>query len=166
MVYKKQNGFTLVELLVSLAILGFVSAAMAMTFDVVTKTSTVAMGQNRALSEVHTAGSWISRDVVSSLANTVQPTSGNTLCSMQSYVWNSSTQAFELPVIKYQIINGILTRKIGSNPALQVAQFIDGAATTFTCADNTTKYFTLTVRSEYNGTSVTEVYKMKQVLTQ
>jgi prepilin-type N-terminal cleavage/methylation domain-containing protein len=166
MCYKKQSGFTLVELLVAMAILGFVSAAMAMTIGVVTKTSTTAVGQSMALSEVRMAGSWITRDVVSAVANTVQPTAGGTLCSMQSYAWNSSTHTFDQPVLTYMLTNGVLTRQVGSAPAVPVAQFIDGTATTFTCEDNATKYFKLTVKADYNGTGVTEVYKMKQVLTQ
>ncbi len=169
--YKKQNGFTLVELLVIIGILGFLSAAIAMTFSVVTRTSTMAMGQTRALSQVNQAGSWISRDVENAVASTVQPTTGNILCSMQSSVWNGST--FGAENITYMINNGVLTRtsQLGINPAntINVAQFIEGpsADTTYFSSENTTnKYFVLTVKANYNNSVFTRVYKMKQVLTQ
>ena len=164
--YKGEGGFTLVELLVVIGILGFLSAAMVMTFGVITKTSSTAVGQNMALSEVHMAGNWISRDVVSAVADSVQPASGSTLCTMQAYAWNSSTQAFDYPVLTYALTDGILTRQVGSDPAIQVARYIVPAATTFTCEDNATRYFRLIVRAEYNGTGVTEVYWIKQMLTQ
>ncbi len=164
--YKAEGGFTLVELLVVIGILGFLSAAMVMTFGVITKTSSTAAGQNMALSEVHMAGNWISRDVVNAIAHTVQPTAGGTLCSMQTYAWNSSTGIFDQLAVIYVIADGILTRQVGSDPAIQVARYIVPAATTFTCEDNATRYFRLTVRAEYNGTGVTEVYRIKQVLTQ
>jgi prepilin-type N-terminal cleavage/methylation domain-containing protein len=163
---RKQGGFTLIELLVVIAILVLVSSAVVMTLSVVTQTSTTALGQGMALSEVHMAGNWISRDVVSAVADSVQPTSGSTLCSMQAYAWNNSSQSFDYPVLTYVLTDGVLTRQVGSAPATQVAKFIDPAATIFTCEDNATRYFKLTVRAEYNGTGVTEVYRIKQVLTQ
>ena len=165
--YGKQNGFTLVELLVVLAILGFLSAAMAMTFNVVTKTSTMAAGQNMALNQVHLAGSWISRDVRNAIEGTVDNTTP-LLCKMECYGWNGTTFRTENVTITYSIdSNRILKRTSTVGGSYDVARFIDSTGTTFTCENSTeNKYFKLTVKANYNNGSIFEkVYKIKQVLT-
>jgi len=179
--YRKQNGFTLIELLVVIAILGFLSAAIAMTFGMVTTVSTTAMGQNQALSEVHTVGSWISRDVqaaktgkeVKTTAD-LQATDNKALCFMQCSVWDSSTKTFNLYAdnVTYRIDSGILTRTSqpengGAVLQTTVAQFIEGPSptTTYFSSENiTNKYFTLTVKSNYNNSSFEKVYKIKTVV--
>lgn len=168
MEYSKRNGFTLVELLIVIGILGFLSVAMAVTFSVVTKTSTLAAGQNMALSQVHLAGSWISRDVQNALKGSVANTTG--LCSMTCFVLNGQTFSSENVTVTYTINNGILTRisQVGANsPSVNnVAQYIDSSGTSFTCENVTeNKYFKLIVKANYNGSTFEKVYKIKQVLS-
>jgi prepilin-type N-terminal cleavage/methylation domain-containing protein len=170
--YGKQRGFTLLELLVVLAILGFLSAAMAMTFSVVTMTSTMAAGQNMALSQVNLAGNWITRDVRGAFG-TVNNTTGNTLCAMQCYVWNGTTFSTDNVTITYTINNGILKRtsQVTGNSASEndIARFIVGptpGTTYFVSENSSTKYYKLTVKADYNGSNFEKIYKIKQVITQ
>jgi prepilin-type N-terminal cleavage/methylation domain-containing protein len=168
--YRKQNGFTLIELLVTMAILGFVSAAMAMTFSVVTKVSTEAMGQNQALTEVHMAGSWISRDVQNAktgkeLKTTaeLQATDNKALCFMQCSVWDSAAKSFKQYTdnITYRIDNGMLIRTNqpengGTITQTTIAHYIEGPSenvTYFAPENITTKYFILTVTANYNNST-------------
>jgi len=179
--YGKQSGFTLIELLVVIAILGFLSAAIAMTFGMVTTVSTTAMGQNQALSEVHMAGSWISRDVQAAktgkeVKTTVElaATDNKTLCFMQCSVWDSSAKIFKQYTdnVTYRIDNGILTRTSqpengGAIAQTTIARFIEGPSetTTFFSSENiTNKYFILKVKSNYNNSSFEKVYKIKKVV--
>lgn len=164
----KQNGFTLIELLVVIAILGFLSAAMAMTFSVVSTTSTMAAGQNMALSQVHLAGNWISKDVQSAITGSVNNTTG--LCSMKCYIINTTTFSTENMTVTYNINSGVLTRtsQVGTNSPIEImaARYIDSTGTTFTCENSTeNKFFKLVVKSNYNNSTFQKVYEIKQVLT-
>jgi len=167
--YGKQSGFTLVELLVVIAIVGFLGVIMTMAFSAVTKTSTLASGQNMALNQVHLAGSWISRDVRNAITGTVKNTTG--LCTMICSKWNgTSFSTTENETITYSISDHILTRtsKVGVKPAtnVDVAKYIDATGTTFTCENVTeNKYFKLTVKADYEGSVFNKVYMIKQVLT-
>jgi len=179
--YSKQNGFTLIELLVVIAIVGVLSAAVAMTFGIVTTVSTTAMGQNRALSQVHMAGSWISRDVQNAKAGKelkttaeLQATDNKALCFMQCSVWDSSAQSFKTYAdnVTYRIDNGILTRTSqpengGAFTQATIAHYIEGPSETstyFSPENSTNKYFILTVTANYNGSSFEKVYKINKVL--
>lgn len=181
MVYSKQNGFTLIELLVVIALLSFISAAVTMTFSVVTKVSTEAMGQNQALTEVHMVGSWISRDVQAGKPSRKVWTTENlttidnkALCFMQCSVWDSANAEFrtEADNVTYRIDNHILTRTSqpengGAITQIAIAHFIEGPSetTTFFSAENDGNvYYVLTVKSNYNNSSFEKVYKIKRVV--
>jgi prepilin-type N-terminal cleavage/methylation domain-containing protein len=166
--YSKQNGFTLVELLVVLSIIGVLSTAIAMTIGVVMKTSTTAMEQNSALSQVHMAGSWISRDLKNADASEdISETAGDLLCSMTCYVWDEVAQEFrEVPeTVEYRKEGGELNRKSWPNdtPALvktsTVAQFLDDANTSFVSdpIGSGGPYYKLTVTAV---PGVTKVYRI------
>lgn len=168
--YTKRSGFTLVELLIVVAIMGVLSSVAAVTVSLVMKTSTTAMEQNREFGEVHMVGSWISRDVKSVKEETImQATIDDTLCSMHCSVWNSDTKVFDIYDVKYLLNNGVLTRtsQRGSDPpnTIIIARFIagPGAGTTYFEAEDT--YFKLTITADYNSSvpgSVTRVYKISR----
>lgn len=178
----KRNGFTLIELLVVIAIIGVLSAAVALTFSVVTKVSSQAMEQNSALSQVHMAGSWISKDMKNVVKDEVpglvkatdelSATDNTLLCFMQCYAWDSLNNGFAAVNVNvtYRIVNGILTRKSqpanGSAPEtiITIAQYIEGpglGTTYFVQADDDPDhYYTLTVTADYNNAHITKIYKI------
>lgn len=171
-VYTKKGGFTLVELLIVISIIGVLTAAAATTVSVVMKTSTTAMEQNRELGEVHMAGSWISRDMKKARSghDFVQTTAGSTLCSMQCYVG----EGFITENVTYLIDIGERSLKRRSQPGdgsapattITIARLIAGPGLTTTWFSKITdNYYNLTVTADYNGSipgSVTRIYKMKQ----
>ena len=59
------RGFTLLELIIILSIIGGVSAVMAMTFSEATKVTSSDMAQALVLAQVHQASDWIAKDVAS-----------------------------------------------------------------------------------------------------
>jgi len=165
MSYTNRSGFTLVELLIVVAIIGVLSAAAAMTVSLVMKTSATAMWQNRELGEVHMVGSWISRDM--KYATAVQTTDGEILCSMQ----RSVGEGFATENVTYLIDNDERTIKrmsqLGTDPVktMTIARSIDGGGTTFTSENISAKYFNLTVKADYSNVGnpgVTRVYKITQ----
>jgi prepilin-type N-terminal cleavage/methylation domain-containing protein len=165
MCYSKRSGFTLVELLIVISIMGVLSAAAATTVSLVMNTSTTAMGQNRELGEVHMVGSWISKDMKNATA--VQTTVGDTLCSMQCSVG----EGFATENVTYLLDSGERTLKrtsqLGSDPpkTITIARSIDGDSTIFTCENTSTKYYNLTVTADYDNVGnpgVTRVYKISR----
>jgi len=162
--YSQKHGFTLIELLVVMGIIGVLSAAAALTFSVVMKVSPIAMEQNSELSQVHMAGSWISRD----MKNAYYFSISTPVCSMKC----REGENFDEYNIEYKIEDRTLKRTSeqldgaglpGGNPeTITVARFIDAA--TFAPADSTGRYYKLTVmadNNQSNSDNVTKVYKLK-----
>jgi len=172
----RQKGFTIVELLVAVAIIGILSAATVMTFGVVTKTGTTTVGQSTTLGAVHMAGNWIMRDMQNARTGTVQTTVGDTLCSMQCRTGDGflgTADGFSTDNVTYRIDGGILTRESqpigGSSSAktITVARYIvgPGQATTWFSAESANVYYKLTVTADDAGSidpPVTRVYNIKR----
>jgi prepilin-type N-terminal cleavage/methylation domain-containing protein len=161
----RQRGFTLIELLIVIAICGFVTAVMAMMFNLVTKISSTSTAQNIVLSQVQQAGAWMSRDIMSA-DNVTLYTSGTRVCKIGRYQWNG-TDNITSAIIDYDIINNRLLRTVEPGQAQIIAQFIsahgsgtDLVASTSPSENNT---YIFTIQSVY-GTSpaFSRVYKMNQ----
>jgi prepilin-type N-terminal cleavage/methylation domain-containing protein len=60
---RNQRGFTLVELLVAIAITGIIGSTAAMSVQQVIMGTTLSNDKNTAINNVRNAGYWISRDV-------------------------------------------------------------------------------------------------------
>jgi len=163
------SGFTLVELLVVLAILSAITGVMVMTFSMATNITLTDTAQSLLLSHVHQAGAWIARDVQS--ADTVVPVNSSTrLLQVHRNYWNGS--AFDNTTVVYYDIgaDGIMTRTMTNSSGTNtgpVAQFIKypDAGTSFikgpaTAAENNT--YILNIKAEQSGTSFSAQYKMQQ----
>jgi len=155
----REGGYTLVELLVIIGILSFLSVVMAMTFGMLAKVNSTNVGQGGAMSQVHLAANWISRDVQSA-DNVTAGSTGSWGCSVQRYFWTGT--AISTEKIDYVITNGQLLRKVNNGQGRQVAQYLSGAGTDTSfvavSADNAT--FTLKVKAIYEGSSFSGVYRI------
>jgi len=168
-----RNGYTLPELLVTIAILGVISGIMALTFSLATNITRTDSAQSIVLSQVHQAAAWITRDVQS--ASVVTPVNSPTrLLSLQRFTWDGN--AFQSGVqIYYDIASGgNMTRTITDSNGTrisQVAQYISypDQDTFFskgpsTVAENNT--YILKLRASYGGSSFKAQYKINQKLSQ
>lgn len=156
---KWSRGYTLIELLVLITIIGGVSAVMALTFSEATKLTSSDMAQAIVLAQVHQAGDWIAKDVAGAYSVSAG-SSGNWTCSMSCYQWNGS--AFTTSTIAYTISNGVLRRN-----GQYIAQYIvnPGTDTLFTKVTptvNENNTYLLTVKAVKNNVSFSKVFKIFQ----
>ncbi len=159
-----RSGFTLVELLIVIAVIGFLTAVLALTFSAVTRISSTSMSQNIVLSQVQMAGDWISRDILSA-ENVTAYSSGTRLAMISRYQWNGTDNITKVTVY-YDINGNTLTRTVGTGNAQQVAQFISpigsGTSLAASTAASENKTYILTVQSVYNNSNFSRVYKVSQ----
>ncbi|MBN2186872.1 MAG: prepilin-type N-terminal cleavage/methylation domain-containing protein [Dehalococcoidia bacterium] len=61
--YKHQKGFTLIEMIIVVALIGMISAAATMAIHQVLTGTTLSNDLNTAINQIHNAGYWINQDV-------------------------------------------------------------------------------------------------------
>ncbi len=159
-----RSGFTLIEVLVIIAILGAIMGIMAMTFGIVTSTVSTDTAENLIISQVNQAANWITKDVES--ANSVNTDNGTVLCSMQRYVWDGN-QISGSTIVEYVVIGGVLIRRVDGGAGQTAAQFIvyPDADTTFVqapAAPFQTNTYILKLKTAYQNREYKQVYKIRQ----
>ncbi|MFA7247599.1 MAG: type II secretion system protein [Dehalococcoidia bacterium] len=158
------RGFTLIEVLVMIAILGAITGIMAMTFGMVTRTIATNTAENLMMSQVNQAANWIAKDVESS--SSVSTDDGTVLCSMQRYVWDGN-EISGSTTVEYIVIGGILLRRVDGGAGQTVAQFIayPDADTTFVQAPSApfqSNTYVLKLKSVYKNGEYKQEFKMRQ----
>jgi type II secretory pathway pseudopilin PulG len=156
-----RQGFTLVEILVILAIVGAISGVMAMTISMVRSTTSDTTARNMTMSQVNQAASWIAKDIES--ASSVTPSDSAKLCSVMRYRWDDVGKIFTSENITYVVTGETLLRKVNGSAGTPVAQFIKypDAYTTVTDVGNNT--YIIKLRSEYsNGEYYQQQYKVSR----
>jgi YD repeat-containing protein len=159
-----QSGYTLIELLVIIAVMGAVAGVMAMTIDLITNVSRSATAQSVALSQVARAASWIAKDTASAENVTTTGLPANVFCSLQRYSWNG-TDNITLIKVDYKIQSGVVTRLVYDSQGQltsqeQVAQYIDSTGTNMASSGN--GMYGLTVKAVYNNSSSRRIYNISK----
>jgi Tfp pilus assembly protein PilE len=129
-----RRGYTMIEVVVIIAVLGAITAVMAMTINMALKITATDTAQSILLTQVHQGASWISKDVAS--ADNITTDSGTVLCSMKRYVWNQVDNITTTTTIDYVVSSTNLLRKVNGGSGTIIAQYIKypDADTTFTVA--------------------------------
>ena len=106
---KKETGFTLVELLVVMALLGVVMAVIANTLWTVQRSEAYTRGRTVALDDMRGALNRMTKDLRQSTDFNSTPTSSH--LDIDTYVNGVSTH------VVYDVTDGVLTRSVGGGTA-------------------------------------------------
>lgn len=159
-----QKGFTMVELLMAMAVAGIIAAAIGTTTAQVFNLNTRTSNHMVAVRQVQSAGYWVSRDAQMAQVRTVPGVPGLPF-SLVWTDWNGNVNN-----VTYSIVGKALKRRFivsGSSPSDTtsfVAQSIDSGGTScnYDLASNTLTFtVTATVGSGSRAESETRKYEVK-----
>jgi prepilin-type N-terminal cleavage/methylation domain-containing protein len=164
--HKDQTGFSLIELLIVIALTGIVTAAITMTVFQVFNMNTRTSNRMAAVSQVQQAGKLVSEDILEA-----QPASINvTRSGVKFLVLGWTAQNGTAYVVNYTLesmpsgIFNILWRKHYTNSVLdsttKVAEYIDPDQTKTSCVWDG-KVLTFKVTATVGKESETRVYEVK-----
>lgn len=162
---KRQNGFTLLELVIGSAIMAVVVGAIATSLTILFLNYGQAAGQNSALPQVQNAGFWVTRDVQTSRNITVGVSNGFPV-SMKipvdiseendkriEYSFNSTN----LKRYLYDASNNLISETL-------IAVYMVTDCCTFSAVNATLGHYRLTAVASREGEVVTRVYDMSRRL--
>lgn len=143
-----EKGFTLVEVLITLAILGAIMGVMTAAVFTIMKTGSQNDEWNVNLRQVQNAGQWISRDAL--MAQVVDTDKPGVFLNLSWSDWDGNSSS-----IDYVFDGNTLTRRLNGGAAILIAQYIvhDGTLTSptkcvWTDADNK---LNVTIRASLKG---------------
>ena len=152
-----EKGFTLIELVVALAIAAFVTAAASMTIITMMRLTPKNNNWAIALRQVQDAGYWISRDVL--MSDNITVGTGSTFLTMRQPQVATTTP--KTIVYQFQNMSGGLKRLVRTDntTATLIAEYLSDN-TTATPTDNNT--LTLKIEAISGDTVVSRYYKAAQ----
>jgi prepilin-type N-terminal cleavage/methylation domain-containing protein len=154
-IVRADRGYTLIEVLIVIAILGVIMGPMAMAVNSMFQNFRIGRDTSLALRQVQNAGYWVTNDI--KRAKTVDTTVPNVFLRLQCYYWDEGTQTMlDNQQVDYVFNSGTLRRTIGST-TMQVAEFIDQLNTTI-LLDEVTATYTITVKSVFGNSQETRQY--------
>jgi len=162
---RREKGFTLLEVLIGVAIMAIVVGAVAMTITTLLLNEGQVAGQNTALPQVQNAGYWISRDV--QMARIV--TLGEPGVFLRLDIPRDDNPEHDY-TIDYVFDSDKLKREVYDSlgtPTSEtfIAEYIDTGNTTFSALGAEAGLWKLTVRASRDGTGVTRSYEISQRLS-
>lgn len=162
---RREKGFTLLEVLIGVAIMAIVVVAVAMTTTTLLLNEGQAAGQNTALPQVQNAGYWISRDV--QMARNVVFDDPDFLLSLDIPVDTDENNDY---TIDYLFDGSKLKRQVYDSLGTLtsetfIAEYIDTSNTTFSALDADAGLYKLTVRASRDETGATRSYEISQRLS-
>jgi len=156
---KGERGFTLVELIIVIAITGLITGGITMTIFQVFNINARNTNRMTAVRQVQQAGFWVSPDVQMSQNVTLGGSSGFPL----TLTWEEWATGNNHTVV-YNLVDNKLQRSHSVNNELQtvtpVAEYIDPTETSF-IEDPEGGAFNFTVTATVGGQSETRVYEVK-----
>ena len=162
--HRSEKGFTMIEAIVSLAIIGIIMPAMAMTTITLLTHPQKANDHNIVLQQVQNVGYWISRDVQTAKNVTLTEPGGFPL-TLDIPVDTDENNNY---TIDYIFNDGKLKRQVyDSSHTLTaetlIAEYIDDPNTTFSSIPDTNSY-ELTVKASKGEFIAEKTYQVSQRL--
>ena len=159
---KSQKGFTLIELIIAIAIAGIIGAAATMALNHMIVIPTISNESNTAINNVRNAVHWINKDVQGADPSTIDdsPTPPKFL-SLEQNKWDDSTSTWSTHTIEYALENGEMWRSYdGSTPGTLIAQYIDQDNSSCTW-DDTNNVLDVTIIAQVGDETETRTFEVK-----
>jgi len=161
-----QKGFTLIELIVALAIASVIGVAATMTAHQLITIPVISNDSNTAINQVRNAVNWINRDVQSATPSSINTTSPKFL-SMEQLEWESDTGNWTTHTVDYSLeaVAGASLKELrryydSSATGMLIAQYIDTDNTS--CSWNSTeKVLTVTITVQVGTRTEARTFEVK-----
>jgi len=158
---KNQKGFTLIELIVALAIASVIGVAATMTAHQLITIPVISNDSNTAINQVRNAVNWINRDVQSATPGSINTTSPKFL-SMEQLEWESDTGDWTTHAVNYtlELADKELWRDYDGEPGILIARYIDTDNTS--CSwDSTEKVLTVNITVQAGTRTEARTFEVK-----
>jgi prepilin-type N-terminal cleavage/methylation domain-containing protein len=147
----KQQGFTLIEVMIALAIGGMLATGVGMAIYQVFNVNSITNARIQAVKQVENANFYINRDV--QMAQTITPQGGQGFPLVLSWTdWDTCNSN----QVTYSLQNGNLVRQyrlnLGAPTSLTVARFINSSPADTSCSYDTANH-QLTIKLTSNTVS-------------
>lgn len=148
-----EKGFTLIEMLVVIVILGAIMSVMSMTVIMIMKVSRQSNDYAIALRQVQNAGYWISRDA--QMAQTVVTDEPGVFLALEWDDWEGNHYE-----VDYVFDGNTLERQLNGSSGILIAQYIVVADTTFEEDADIDNKYKLTIKASHGETEVERTYEV------
>ncbi len=159
-----QKGFTLIELIITIAIAGIIGGAATLAVHQVITIPTISNDHNIAINQVRNAVHWISRDVQGADPDS---TSTSPFLSLALVDWESASETWTTHNITYSLedMTGTELKELwrdydnGTTQRL-IAQYIDQDNSSCTW-DDTNNVLTVTITAQVGNSTETRTFEVK-----
>jgi prepilin-type N-terminal cleavage/methylation domain-containing protein len=150
-----EKGFTLIEVLVALAITSAILSVMSAAVVLITRTTSQNEEWNVNLRQVQNAGHWISRDAL--MSDNITVGTGSTFLTLGWSDWDNNSYNVE-----YVFQGNTLMRRLNGGSATLIAQYIVPPPATACSWNGTENRLTVTIKASSHGKRYAErTYEIK-----